>query len=146
MGMTKNIVVSAKDSGNEEPVADIDITISSNDGMVVKDSITAGKHTFSVFYKDQIAHENFVGHDVNLVRLEENANLEELESWMNWANPKGLIEPAPEALTFMGGVNDMPEGSKGYFTATLSPGRYALISEVPNASSKKMLKVFEVVE
>ena len=38
---------------------------------------------------------------------------------MNWANPKGLIEPAPIAVTFIGGVNDMPEGNKGYFTANL---------------------------
>ena len=144
MGMTKDIVVTTTDSGNEKLASDIDIVISSTDGIVFNDSINAGKHIFSVFYKDQIVHENFVGHDVNLVKLGEHANLEELEHWMNWANPTGLKEPAPNAVTFIGGVNDMPKGNIGYFTATLEPGNYALVSEVPNVSSKNMLKTFVV--
>ncbi|MFD1315154.1 hypothetical protein [Namhaeicola litoreus] len=146
MGMTKDIVVTEADSGNKEPTSDIDIVVSSTDGIVFDEAIRAGEHTFSVYYKDQIVHENFVGHDINLVKLDENANLEELESWMNWADPKGLIEPAPKAFTFLGGVNDMPAGNKGYFTATLIPGRYALISEVPNTMKKNLLKTFEVLE
>jgi len=146
MGMTKDIVVKPVDSGNKELIADIAINISSTDGIVFKDSISSGKHTFSVFYKDQIVHENFVGHDINLVKLDENANLQELENWMNWADPKGLIEPAPDGITFMGGVNDMPEGNIGFFKANLKAGKYALISEVPNALSKNMLKIFVVPE
>jgi len=144
MGMTKDIVVTNSDSGNKELIADITINISSTEGIVFNDSISSGKHIFSVFFKDQIVHENFVGHDINLVKLGENADLKVLENWMNWADPKGLIEPAPSAITFFGGVNDMPEGNIGYFTATLEPGRYALISEVPNALSKNMLKTFVV--
>lgn len=146
MGMTKDIVVTNEDSGNEEPEGDMAIEISSKDGIVFNDSITAGRQIFSVFYKDQITHENFVGHDINLVRLDDNADLLELENWMNWADPKGLIEPAPNAITFMGGVNDLPEGSIGYFKATLEPGNYAFISEVPNAKSKNMLKTFVVTK
>ena len=144
MGMTKDIVVTSEDSGNKEPEADIAIQLSSNEGIVFNDSIPSGKQIFSVFYKDQIVHENFVGHDINLVRLEENADLEELEKWMNWADPKGLIEPAPNGMVFLGGVNDLPEGNHGFFTATLEAGNYALISEVPNASGKNMLKTFVV--
>ncbi len=146
MGMTKDLVVSDVDSGNMAPTANTDITVSSTDGIVFSDSIRSGSHTFSVTYKDQIVHENFVGHDVNLVKLGENASLEELENWMNWADPKGLIVPAPNGVTFMGGVNDMPEGNVGYFTASMEPGNYALISEVPNALSKNMLKTFVVLE
>ena len=144
MGMTKDFVVSGSDSGNPEPVADIEIEISGTDGIVVKDSIGAGPQTFSVFYKDQKAHENFVGHDVNLAKLDENGSLEALENWMNWADPKGLIEPAPPGLTFLGGTNDMPEGSKAYFHADLKPGNYVLISEVPAPSTKNMMKTFVV--
>ena len=144
MGMTKNLVVSEMDSGNKELMADIEINISSTDGIVFNDSISAGKHTFSVYYKDQIVHENFVGHDINLVKLNENADLKELENWMNWADPKGLIEPAPSTITFLGGVNDMPAESRGYFVATLEPGKYALISEVPETIRKNMLKTFVV--
>lgn len=146
MGMTKDIVVSNTASGNDALTSDIDISISSTDGIVFNDSIRSGKHIFSVLYKDQIVHENFVGHDINLVMLDENADLEELENWMNWADPKGLIEPAPNAVTFIGGVNDMPEGNIGYFSANLEPGNYALISEVPNALSKNMLKTFVVIK
>ncbi|NCT18936.1 MAG: hypothetical protein CO068_00405 [Flavobacteriaceae bacterium CG_4_9_14_0_8_um_filter_34_30] len=144
MGMTKDIVVTPTDSGNYEWISDIDITISSTDGIVFNDTISAGKQVFSVFYKDQIVYENFVGHDINLVKMDEHTNLNELENWMNWADPKGLIEPAPKGFTFMGGVNDMPEGSIGFFSATLEPGNYALISEVPNSLSKNLLKTFVI--
>jgi len=144
MGMTKDIVVSDADSGHPEPTADIQIEISGTDGIVIRDSIGQGSKTFSVFYKDQKAHENFVGHDVNLVRIEEGGSLEALESWMNWADPKGLIEPAPPGITFLGGTNDMPEGSKAYFHVDLEPGSYVLISEVPAPSTKNMMKTFIV--
>jgi hypothetical protein len=146
MGMTKDIVVTNENSGNKELDADISISISSTDGISFNDTISTGNHIFSVYFKDQIVHENFVGHDVHLVKLGENANLEELENWMNWADPKGLIEPAPNGITFIGGVNDLPEGNTGYFSATLEPGNYALISEVPNAKSKNMLKTFVVAQ
>lgn len=146
MGMTKDIVVSDEESGNAEPEADIDIELSSTNGIVFNDSIKAGTHIFSVQFKDQIVHENFVGHDINVVKLDEGADLKVLESWMNWADPKGLIEPAPDLFTFLGGINDMPANNTGYFKETLSPGKYVLISEVPNSMEKNMLKTFEVTE
>ncbi len=146
MGMAKVVIVSEVNSGNMEPEADIEITISSTDGISFNDTISKGEHCFSVFYKDQIAHENFIGHDINLAKLEENANLDELNDWMDWSNPKGLMEPAPKGVTFLGGVNNMSEGQKGYFTVNLEPGRYVLISEVPNPASKNMMKTFVVPE
>ena len=144
MGMTKDLVVSEKDSGNKALNPDITVSISSTEGIIFNDSISKGKHTFSVYFKDQITHENFVGHDINLVKLDDNVDLKVLENWMNWADPKGLIEPAPAGFTFLGGVNDMPEGNTGYFTAMLEPGNYALISEVPNTMNKNMLKTFAI--
>ncbi|TDQ29724.1 hypothetical protein [Tenacibaculum caenipelagi] len=144
MGMVKDVVVSDKNSENSKPKVDVNITISSTDGIVFKDSIFAGKRTFSVLFKDQITYETFVGHDINLVKLQHNTNLKNLENWMNWADPKGLIEPAPSDVTFLGGVNDMPTGSTGYFTAKLEKGTYALISEVPNPSAKNLFKIFKV--
>lgn len=146
MGMAKVLIVSVTNSGNPEPKADIKVEISSTDGIVFNDSISKGKHCFSVYYKDQIAHENFIGHDVNLAKLDDNANLEDLNNWMDWSKPKGLIEPAPVGVTFLGGVNNMLAGDTGYFTVNLTPGKYVLISEVPNPASKKMLKTFEVLE
>ena len=67
-----------------------------------------------------------------------------LEAWMNWATPTGLMTPAPEGITFMGGTNDAPAGSTQYFEVDLSPGNYAFISEVPNSKAKGMLKTFKV--
>lgn len=146
MGMTKPIFVTTEDSGNKPPEATVNITISSTEGIEFDKPITKGVQTFAVYFKDQIVHENFVGHDINLVKLNENANLDALESWMNWADPKGLITPSPEGFTFLGGVNDMPTGNSGYFTVNLEPGNYAFISEVPNALSKNLLKTFVVSE
>lgn len=144
MGMVKELWVTGEKSTVTPPTADIKIDISSTEGIVYADPITAGKKVFSVNYVDQIVHENFVGHDVNLVRMEEDADLQALEKWVNWADPKGLITPEPKGMLFLGGVNDMPAGNMGYFTVDLTPGNYVLISEVPNASGKNLLKTFTV--
>ncbi|MEJ2114397.1 MAG: hypothetical protein P8X62_12195, partial [Flavobacteriaceae bacterium] len=102
---------------------------------------------FEVYFKDQIVHENFTGHDINLVKLDDNADLKELEAWMNWVNPSGLMSSStPKGVTFLGGVNNSPAESTQYFEVDLTPGNYVLISEVPNTSSKNMLKTFEVTD
>lgn len=144
MGMAKPIIVTQEDSGNTPPEATVNITVSNEEGITYDNPITKGMQVFSVFYKEQKHHENFMQHDVNLVRLEANASEEALEKWMDWSHPKGLITPVPEGVTFLGGVNDMPAGRTGYFYANLKPGKYALISEVPNTKSKGLFKVFEV--
>ena len=144
MGMAKGIVVTDENSGNSAPLASVNIVVSSENGITYDNTIKSGEQVLSVTFKDQIVHEHFLGHDVNLVKLNENANLEELESWMNWATPTGLRTPSPKGITFLGGVNDSPAGSVGYFKVTLTPGDYAFISEVPNSSSKNMLKTFTV--
>ncbi|MGI8599598.1 MAG: hypothetical protein ACR2KB_10095 [Chitinophagaceae bacterium] len=144
MGMYKPLIVSDEKSNMEEPTADIVVDISSKNGIQFTPPNKSGTYTFLVNYLDQIKHEHFQGHDINLVKINDTTKIGSIEAWMNWMDPKGLIDPMPQGFTFLGGVNDMPAGEKGYFTATLQPGEYALISEVPNASSKGMLKRFEV--
>ena len=122
----------------------IKLTISSTEGINYEGVIQQGEHIFSVEFKDQITHENFVGHDVNLVKIKDDFDISILESWVNWSDPKGLITPAPEGVTFLGGVNDSPAGSVGYFYANLEAGTYAFISEVPNTLKKGMLNVFTI--
>lgn len=146
MGMIKELVVVAEKSTLKEPQADVAINISSEEGIVFAPPVKAGRHTFSVNYLDQATYDHFLGHDVNLVKIEDDADEKVLEAWMDWRDPKGLLEPAPEGFIFLGGVNDMPKGGKGYFTANLEKGKYALISEVPNASEKNLLKTFVIVE
>ena len=144
MGMAKELWVTDEDSRNKPPEATINMSISSTEGINYEGEITKGWQTFSILYNDQIVHENFVGHDVNLVKLEDNANLEELEAWMNWSNPTGLMSPVPEGVTFLGGTNDSPAGSTQYFIANLEPGNYAFIAEVPNTKAKGMFKQFTI--
>jgi len=144
MGMTKKLIVTDSKSETVPDKAQAAISISGKGGIVLKDSLKKGKTLFSVYFEDQEFHENFVGHDVNLVRLPGNYNMETLEKWMNWMDPKGLISPSPEGVVFLGGINDSPAGSTGYFSADLEPGNYALISETPNASSRGMLKTFVI--
>lgn len=146
MGMAKPIIVLDKDSGNQPPEPTVNITLSGEEGISYDKGITKGKHIFSVFVKDQKPHENFIWHDVNLVKLEDFASEDALEAWMDWSDPKGLITPVPNGVTFLGGVNDMPAGSTGYFYADLKPGKYAFISEVPKSKSKGLFKVFEVID
>ena len=146
MGMAKPIVVTEEDSGNSPPKATVNITLSGEEGISYDKPITSGKQVFSVYVKDQKPHENFIWHDINLVRLADYANEDELEKWMNWSSPSGLVTPAPKGATFLGGVNDMSAGSTGYFYANLRRGTYAFISEVPNTKEKGLFKVFEITK
>jgi len=146
MGMVKELIVKDENSNNSPPNPTVNVSISSENGILNKEVLSKGEQIFAVKFEDQIVHENFVGHDVNLVKLDENADIDALEKWMNWADPKGLITPSPAGVTFLGGINDLPTGAIGYFRANLQPGNYALISEVPNTSEKNMLKLFEVQE
>lgn len=146
MGMAKKLIVTEDTTTLSPPAPDVNISISGEAGIKIDKPVSNGKQVFSVYFADQKVHENFVGHDVHLVKLEEGADLEELEMWMNWAVPEGLRTPAPENIVFLGGVNDMPAGSTAYFEAELEPGEYALISEVPNTMEKGMLKTFTVSE
>lgn len=144
MGMSKGVIVDSTANDLQPPKPTVRISISSSEGIVLQDSIQAGRQIFSVDFKDQKVYENFVGHDINLVRLEPEAQPEALEKWMNWSDPEGLISPSPEGVRFLGGVNDMSAGTTGYFEAELEPGDYALISEVPDASAKNMFLRFSV--
>lgn len=147
MGMTKELFVIERPNKAMAPDSDVQIELSSENGIVYQGTLNAGQKIFSVNYLDQIVHENFVGHDLSLVRLDEGANLEDLEAWMNWATPEGLMSSTmPANITFLGGTNDAPKGSTLYFEAELLPGEYAFISEVPNAKAKGMLQTFEVLE
>ncbi|WP_373495644.1 hypothetical protein [Aquiflexum sp.] len=144
MGMIDSIVVTDSPNENEKPEATHSITLSSEKGIVREDSLTAGKHTIAVYFEDQIGHENFVGHDLHLVKIEDNADIAVLEKWMDWTDPDAFKSPIPEGFRFMGGTQEMPANQTAYFNVTLIPGTYAFIAEVPRASEKNMLSVFTI--
>ena len=143
-GMVHEFTVTPDSSTTPEPKADVNIVLSSEAGIVVDKDLRQGEHTVAVHFGDQTVHENFVGHDVHLIRLQDDTNLDVLTTWMNWAEPIGLETPAP--VEFLGGCNEMSAGQTAYFTVILEPGRYAWISEVPSPQDKGMLKIFTVPE
>ncbi|MCM8569281.1 hypothetical protein NE848_07815 [Gramella jeungdoensis] len=142
--MTEQVQVTETDSGMEPPEADYVIDIDATNGIQFDKNISAGKKTFQVNYGEQKVHEHYLQHDVNIVWVDEGANMAKLEKWVNWSDPKGLQTPAPEGFRFLGGVQEMKAGDKGFFTVDLKPGKYALISEVPESQGKGMLQTFEV--
>lgn len=144
MGMLKEIYVTKNNNGVEKPKPTIELTISSTNGIDAEKTYDAGEQIVAVTYTDQKAHEHFLGHDVHLVKLSKEANLEELDSWMSWTNPKGFITPSPNGVTFLGGIQEIPAGQTGYFKVNLTSGKYAFIAEVPNSTKKNMLKQFTV--
>ncbi len=142
-GMVHELTVTEASSNAAAPSATLKITISSERGIEIEEEPTPGKHTVAVYFEDQQIHENFLGHDVHLVRLQNDTDIEELGIWMDWSQPTGLQTPAP--AEFLGGTNEMPAGETAYFTVHLEPGRYAWIAEVTSPAKKGMLKTFTVL-
>jgi hypothetical protein len=141
-GMVHQFTVTEEPSGAAEPTATLHITLSSERGIEVDGDPRAGEHTVAVFFEDQVVHENFVGHDVHLVRLAADSDLQQLATWMDWRQPDGLETPAP--VEFLGGTHEMAAGETAYFNARLEPGDYAWIAEVASPDEKGMLKTFTV--
>ncbi|WP_372919818.1 hypothetical protein [Salegentibacter sp.] len=149
-GMITGMVVTEDENDNTEPESTMEVRVSSETGIQLDEKVRPGKHLIKAFFEDQTVYSHFLGHDINLVRLDENADLDELNSWMNWSDPTAFMTPAPEGVEFLGGMQDLPalEGNPnshvGYFDAHLKPGTYAFIAEVPDPMSKGMFKVFTV--
>ncbi|HET8855032.1 MAG TPA: hypothetical protein VFM60_03815 [Salinimicrobium sp.] len=142
--MKKQVIVKESAANEVPPTAQVNLNISKDGGIEMKEEPVAGLQTIAVHFVDQGTHEHFLGHDVHLVKLEKDADLEALNSWMTWTTPEGLNTPAP--VRFLGGAQEMPAGKTAYITVNLEPGNYAWISEVPNPASKNMLKRFSVSE
>ena len=144
MGMLKELVVVEKENENIEPKAAYEISLSSETGIVFVDSLKAGKYTMSVYFEDQKKYEHMLGHDVNLVKIAHDSLIVSLGEWLNSSDIKAFRSPASDGLTFLGGVEDLPEKNKGYITTDLKKGSYILISEIPQVLERKMYKTFKV--
>lgn len=141
-GMVAELTVTRDSTTAAAPEPTAFITISSENGIVAEENLATGNHIVEVYFEDQTAHENFVGHDVHLLKINDDTGLDAVAEWMNWASPEGLQTPTP--AEFIGGTNEMPEGSTAYIHIDLEPGTYAWIAEVPNPADKGMLKTFTV--
>ncbi len=144
MGMVKELKVTEESNGKNAPIADYNINIESTKGITFIDSLKSGKYTLSTKFQDQKQYEHMMGHDVNLVKIENDSLISTLGDWLNSIDFKAFRSPAPEGLLFLGGVEDLPSGKTGYFEVNLEKGSYVLISEIPNAVERKMIKAFSV--
>ncbi|MUP45432.1 hypothetical protein E0K83_06695 [Gramella sp. BOM4] len=150
-GMITELEVTEEDNNRKEPDANVTIEVSTDNISLLGNINRPGNHTFSVDYLDQTAYGNLLGHDVHLVKFENGfseENTSKLNNWMNWLyigdDLEGLMAPVPEGFTFMGGVQELPAGSTGYFTAVLQKGDYALVAEVDDPVGRGLYVEFTI--
>lgn len=123
-GMIRPLTVTAASNGASPPAADVTLSITA-DGYHTDGALTAGVRRIAVRFAEQ--PDIGFGHDVHLARLDDGTSVDAIIPWMDFLNVNGLENPAP--VTFIGGVQERPEGDTAYFTVHLEPGRYAWISE-----------------
>lgn len=88
--------------------------------FAVPEQIRAGRRTFRVFNRGSQPHE------VTLVRLDPGAAVRDVMASMN------PDEASSFPGTLMGGLSGLEPGTEGFFTTTLTPGRYAFLCLFPN--------------
>lgn len=147
IGMLEQLTVSGEMNEAEGPQTSKTVTISSENGIEFAESFSSGEQIVEVHYEDQAAYSHLLGHNVQLVKLEDaedDSLLQSIGDWMNWTTPFGLTANAPTGASFIGGVMEMTEGQSGYMHLDLEPGDYAWIAEVPDPADKGMLKTFTI--
>lgn len=147
VGMLDHMTVTTETSGAPAPSATVRLTISSTDGIRVGDTPAAGPQVVQVVYEDQAVYPHFLGHNVQLARLENKDDEEALRAiaqWMDWRHPTGLVNRAPAGARFMGGVMEMTAGATAYLHVEFEPGGYAWIAEVPDPAGHDMLRTFAI--
>jgi hypothetical protein len=149
LGMLEHFTVTTTENGAEEPVPTGNLAISSENGIVVDGEFKPGRQIIEIRFEDQATYDHLLGHNVQLVKLQDKNDrevLDDLATWMNWSIPGSLVNRAPGNALFMGGSMQMTEGSKTFFHVELEPGDYTWIAEVPDPAGHDMLRPFTVSE
>lgn len=149
IGMLEHLTVTDESSDLEKPSATIAMKISSTDGIQVDKELSAGDHIVEITFEDQASYEHLLGHNVQLVKLNDKDDeelLNNLAAWMDWRQEGSLVDRAPEGSQFLGGAMEMTEGAVAYYHVNLEPSDYAWIAEIPNPADHGMLKTFTVSE
>jgi hypothetical protein len=167
-GMVERLVVTEAVDETSAPEADHEVSISSTEGIVFEnENVQPGMKTFEVSFEDNIVWGHGLGHDVQLIRLDDGTTVSDVNDWMDYLDvgaeglyaDRGALISSHEGdklgpETFLGGVQDLFAEEypvSAYFHANLKPGRYALVAEVPNPVQPdsenpevSMLKTFSV--
>lgn len=146
LGMLDQLSVTDDAANANEPESTLGLTLT-NSGVDVDGSVRPGKHIVAVNFEEQQLYGNLVGHDIHLIRFDDETDVNDVNNWMNYIDPTQLIADGTEPGTFMGGVKDiwtanLPE--TGYFHVNLKPGDYAWVAEVPDPKAKGFLTEFTV--
>lgn len=157
-GMFDQVTITPGGWGSE-PRATVDVRID-NAGITVDSPRRPGRHTFGVTFEEQQIYDHLLGHDVHLIRLDGDTDVEDVYQWMDWSNGAltadtsddvtGLVSDGTEPTTFLGGIQnirhipaeDYPETA--YFHTVLTPGDYCLVAEIPVPDAQASLVEFSV--
>ncbi len=142
LGMMLEFTVTDEKTGAPELIANVTLAVNNSGMEIVNGALKAGMNTIRVNFVEQQALPSFVGNDVHIMRVENDESISQADAWLDWRAKDGLEDPSP--VTFLGGINDMPEGSHGYFTVDLQPGNYAFIAEVPRPQELGLVLPFTV--
>jgi hypothetical protein len=125
-GMFRRLVAvpAAAGPAATEPQADIVVTLSDY-GFALSTPLTAGTHTIRVENGGPQLHE------LTIERLAPGRSLADVQRWM----ASGMKGEPP--TTPVGGFIGPDMGKKGWFTVTLTPGKYLLTCYVPDAKDGK---------
>lgn len=130
-GMTRPLTITDESANSPEPSFDNRITLNKN-AIDVQWNAETGYHSFAVRMEAD-AEGNPVHNNIHLIKLEENTDLDEVNSWLDWYKVGGLRSPVP--ADFLGGVSTydaIPGESATYFSLEIDePGEYAWIVQVP---------------
>jgi hypothetical protein len=172
LGMIDHLSVTDDRSQATEPESTIDVSLS-NDGVDADDTVRPGQHTVAVEFNEQQLYSNQVGHDIHLIRFDDETDVTDVSGWMDWTDPAQLISNGTDSGTvavtggpragdltvdtsvsdgttpgaFLGGVTDIWTADlprTGYVHVNLKPGNYAWVAEVPEPDSEGLLQEFTV--
>lgn len=142
LGMMLEFTVTNDGNGAPEPSSNVTLQVRNSGLAIVDGALRAGTNIIRVDFVEQQALPSFVGNDVHLMAVDAPDSIQLAGGWMDWRARDGLEDPSP--VTFLGGINDMPAGSHGFFTVELPPGDYAFIAEMPNPSASGFVLPFTV--
>jgi hypothetical protein len=142
IGMMLDLTVTGETSGAPEPEANATLAVRNTGFELTEGALKVGTNTIRVDFVEQQALPSFVGNDVHLMRVDDDQSIALADAWMDWRTRDGFEDPSPVA--FLGGINDLPAGSHGYFTVNLEPGDYAFIAEMPGPQAAGFVLPFTV--
>lgn len=141
-GMARDFVVEADSAGTGADIRrapDADLTILMTEyGYQLSGPVSAGRHLIRVENRGSQPHE------ADLVRLAPGKTPSDYIAWLDAG------EPGPPPAEVAGGVGDFIAGRTVWMAVTLTPGRYFIICQVPDAGDGKphydhgMIREFEV--